>query len=113
MMNKPIRKLPINEKFYNYNEIEDWIKETHGFNPRDYNGRFSTSPPKDVEYLDFWHYASDHFVSFQDNLMHIYTDDFKDERRPEYVRKILKIIIDEFYDEDIDEDNCLIMWIGD
>lgn len=53
-MNKPELKY-INEKAYDWHEIEEWIAIKYKKSVRDWSNKFTEVYNPDVEYEDFWH----------------------------------------------------------
>lgn len=55
-MDKPQLKT---RQAFDYHECERYIEYQLGYKLGDTLGRWDTSPPKDVEYRDFWHFLCD------------------------------------------------------
>lgn len=94
------------EPTWDYHQVIHYVEEKHGFNARDYAGKFGKKDfDANVPYLDFWHWLLDHdFVDMYNGSYQylLVKEHLEDEETPPWVKEILQKIYDEFQEDDME-----------
>ena len=110
---KPTAK-NVEKQALNYLDAMSYINKKYGIEVRDYHKTYKDPTGATHEYLDYWHWITDHSMTEVRNDTYDYwnlKDILDSETAPHWVKEITQLCYDEFEDE-LDKDGGVEVWIS-